>query len=262
MKKNDIKFIVIIVILLIVMGAMYISFTSKIKKMEEMFKNAQDGKQEIEAEFKKAGVSPNTKPIFKVIPLGDNVFIEVGYKTKEHDDLSYNFVGSGYTIGEFEVFHSLAMKITCDKVVQFFSQDLQDLLENSEQFDIVVTGGADALPCQKPYQGGQNLQDIQKPKFYSKDKNIYMDNWEKQGIFVNKTILDNDALAYLRAKDVEQYLIRHISSFQDFEKSTFEIETDVSKIKGNQYRYVTVNIMLHGALKTNMNDAFNEVFGN
>jgi len=248
-------------------------FRLKVENRQEFIRQLQEDNkifQELwqqELEMKRAALSESqkvsdaiqieVKPTVALVKAEDgsqdvnlNVVFEYATKIQDKNSPIRFSTSSGtddYPLGSYNPSLSNACKLTLEFTKSKIETDLAKYLSPGARVTLKITGETDGAPIRSklPYKGefGDFI-----------NKLVYL-NQELNDITVTgeSGITSNAQLAFLRAKGVEEFLKTYVTPLHQT-NNTYQIYAVENKEKGDEYRRISIEMIIHGAFNEEMNN--------
>ena len=202
-----------------------------------------------EAQKVSEAIQIEVQPSVEVVPSEDgakdmNLRVNFAYSTQPVEKIGIKVNISNqtddYPAGTYLPTLSNACKLTLDFTKNKIETELLQYLEPETKVTIKITGETDGTPItgKLPYKGEYG-------EF--RDKLIYL-NGELNTISVTKEsgITNNAQLAFLRTQGVVDFLETFVDPLK-LTKNTYQIYAVENKEKGDEYRKISIEFIIHGA---------------
>ena len=199
----------------------------------------------------------DVKPTVALVTAEDggkdmNLSVNFAYSTVVSDkNLGVKFNVSSktddYPPGAYSPTLSNACKLTLEFVKSKVETELLKYFTPGARVTVKITGETDGSPINNklPYKG--EFGDF-------KDRLIYL-NGELNNMTVTKEtgISSNAQLAFLRTQGVENFIKTYITPLHQT-KNTYQIYAVENKQKGDEFRKISIELIIHGAFNEEMNE--------
>ena len=174
-----------------------------------------------------------------------NLKLEFAYETvvKEGPTLRYDKSTDDYPAGAYLPTQSKACKATLNFMKEQLDGELKDYFTPDTRVTIRITGETDgsAIKNKIPYKG--EFGDFE-------DELIYLNGFIDEMTVTRKTgITSNGQLGFLRTQGVQKFIETYIDALQRTQ-NTYQIYAVERAEKGSQYRKISVELTVHNAYKT------------
>lgn len=145
--------------------------------------------------------------------------------------------------GKFMVYESNAAITMLEAIKTALAGDMKKYLEESKTIEITITGTADAIPVGRiPYDGA--CGEFHETPYYAKDELSSMTVTDETDI------RNNEQLAFIRAASVKVWLENEVPELRDNKnKCVYNYRTEVSDVRGGEFRRIIVQIKFKDVLK-------------
>lgn len=221
------------------------SIVKRVGEEEAVLK--QQLKDYFDKEMAEQRVSDNVKVNVEarpVIGIGEQGQPVVDY----HIAYSYEVVKSGkkevgdWAPGRYMLDESNAAAASAQVIRETFEKQLAPYISPGKHITIRITGSADGAPILRPIKYTGVYGDFDGASYYL---NGNMDN---VSISYKTGIATNNQLAFLRTYGVRHFIEQEIPSLQQT-RNVFEHHVFVSESRGNEYRRVSIEIIIHNAFR-------------
>lgn len=251
-------------------------FRLKVENKQELLRQLQDDNKKFQAlweqelALKRAALSEaqkvseaiqiDVKPTVALVAAEDggqdmNLTVNFAYATRVQDPNSgvrFNATSKtdDYPPGAYNPSLSNACKLTLEFIKTKMETELTKYLIPGAKVTIKITGETDGSPIKSklPYKG--EFGDFT-------DRLVYL-NGELSNISVTREtgITTNAQLAFLRTQGVEEFLRTYITPLHQT-RNTYQIYAVENKEKGDEYRRISIEVIIHGAFNEEMNEKLN-----
>lgn len=144
--------------------------------------------------------------------------------------------------GRYLLAESNAAAASVQVIRETFEKELSDYITSGKNVTIKITGSADGTPILRPIKYSGVYGDFSGVPYYL---NGNMDNIS---ISYKSGISSNNQLAYLRTYGVRHFIEQEIPVLQKT-RNQFEHHVFVSEARGNKFRRVSIEIIIHDAFR-------------
>lgn len=204
-------------------------------------------KDYFDKEVAKQRISDNIKVSVEASPkigIGDNGQPVVDY----HIAYSYEVLKTDkkevgdWAPGRYMLDESNAAAASVQVIRETFEKELAEYIQPGKSITIKITGSADGTPILRPIKYTGAYGDFEAEPYYL---NGNMDNIS---ISYKTGIATNNQLAYLRTYGVRHFIQQEIPALLQT-RNTFEHHVFVSEARGNEFRRVSIEIIIHDAFR-------------
>ena len=229
------------------------------KKFQELWQQELEQKRAALSEAQKVSeaIQIEVKPTVELVTAEDggqemNLNVNFAYATKVNDknsEVKFNVSTKtdDYPPGAYNPALSNACKLTLDFVKTKAETELEKYLTPGARVTVKITGETDGTPIRAklPYKGEYG-------EFT--DHLVYL-NGAVDNMTVTKTtgITSNGQLAFLRTQGVEHFIKNYITPLQQT-KNSFQIYAVENKERGDEFRKISIELIIHGAFNKEMSD--------
>lgn len=147
---------------------------------------------------------------------------------------------SDWAPGRYLLAESNAAAATVKVIRETFGKELAEYIKPGRNVTIKVTGSADGSPILKPLKYSGIYGDFDGEPYYLNG------NMENVSISSKTGVATNSQLAFLRTYGVRHFIEQEIPALKQT-RNTFEHHVFVSEERGNQFRRVSIEIIIHNA---------------
>lgn len=144
--------------------------------------------------------------------------------------------------GRYMLAQSNAATASVKIIKQTFEKELAQYIKPGKNITVKVTGSADASPILKPIKYDGVYGDFDRQSYYLNG------NIDNISISIKQGVTTNSQLAFLRTYGVRHFIEQEIEPLQKT-NNTFEHHVFVSEERGNQYRRVSIEVIIHDAFR-------------
>ncbi len=163
----------------------------------------------------------------------------LGYRYDVSEGFSYQ---EDFGPGKFTVSESNAALTMLEAIKTALAGDMKKYIDEAKNIEITITGTADAIPVGRiPYDG--SCGEFRETPYYAKDELSSMTVTDETDI------RNNEQLAFIRAAGVKVWLENEVPELRDNkDKCTYRFRTEVSDVRGGEFRRIIVNIKFKDVL--------------
>ena len=163
----------------------------------------------------------------------------LGYRYDVSEVFSYQ---EDFGPGKFTVSESNAALTMLEAIKTALAGDMKKYIDEAKNIEITITGTADAIPVGRiPYDG--SCGEFRETPYYAKDELSSMTVTDETDI------RNNEQLAFIRAAGVKVWLENEVPELRDNkDKCTYRFRTEVSDVRGGEFRRIIVNIKFKDVL--------------
>ena len=232
------------------------------KKFQELWQQELEQKRAALSDAQKVSdaIQIDVKPTVALVKAEDggqdmNLNVNFAYATKvldKNSGVKFNVSTKtdDFPPGAYSPIFSNACRLMLEFAKSKMETELAKYLTPDARVTIKITGETDGSPIKSklPYKG--EFGDV-------KDRLIYL-NGELNNITVTKEtgITSNAQLAFLRTQGVENYLKTYVTPLNQT-RNTYQIYAVENEEKGDEYRRISIELIIHGAFNEEMNEKLN-----
>lgn len=163
----------------------------------------------------------------------------LGYRYDVSEGFSYQ---EDFGPGKFTISESNAALTMLEAIKTALAGDMKKYIDEAKNIEITITGTADAIPVGRiPYDG--SCGEFRETPYYAKDELSSMTVTDETDI------RNNEQLAFIRAAGVKVWLENEVPELRDNkDKCTYRFRTEVSDVRGGEFRRIIVNIKFKDVL--------------
>lgn len=164
----------------------------------------------------------------------------LGYQYDVSEGFSYQ---EDFGPGKFIVTESNAAVTMLEAIRTALAGDMKKYVDQAKSIEITITGSADAIPVGRILYDGSCGEYVETP-YYAKDELSSMTVTDETDI------RNNEQLAFIRAASVKVWLENNVEELRaNSAKCVYNYRTEVSDVRGGEFRRIIVNIKFRDAIK-------------
>lgn len=164
----------------------------------------------------------------------------LGYQYDVSEGFSYQ---EDFGPGKFIVTESNAAMTMLEAIRTALAGDMKKYVDQAKSIEITITGSADAIPVGRILYDGSCGEYVETP-YYAKDELSSMTVTDETDI------RNNEQLAFIRAASVKVWLENNVEELRaNSAKCVYNYRTEVSDVRGGEFRRIIVNIKFRDAIK-------------
>lgn len=164
----------------------------------------------------------------------------LGYQYDVSEGFSYQ---EDFGPGKFIVNESNAAMTMLEAIRTALAGDMKKYVDQAKSIEITITGSADAIPVGRILYDGSCGEYVETP-YYAKDELSSMTVTDETDI------RNNEQLAFIRAASVKVWLENNVEELRaNSAKCVYNYRTEVSDVRGGEFRRIIVNIKFRDAIK-------------
>lgn len=164
----------------------------------------------------------------------------LGYQYDVSEGFSYQ---EDFGPGKFIVTESNAAMTMLEAIRTALAGDMKKYVDQAKSIEITITGSADAIPVGRILYDGSCGEYVETP-YYAKDELSSMTVTDETDI------RNNEQLAFIRAASVKVWLENNVEELKaNSAKCVYNYRTEVSDVRGGEFRRIIVNIKFRDAIK-------------
>lgn len=164
----------------------------------------------------------------------------LGYQYDVSEGFSYQ---EDFGPGKFIVTESNAAMTMLEAIRTALAGDMKKYVDQAKSIEITITGSADAIPVGRILYNGSCGEYVETP-YYAKDELSSMTVTDETDI------RNNEQLAFIRAASVKVWLENNVEELRaNSAKCVYNYRTEVSDVRGGEFRRIIVNIKFRDAIK-------------
>ncbi len=164
----------------------------------------------------------------------------LGYQYDVSEGFSYQ---EDFAPGKFIVTESNAAMTMLEAIRTALAGDMKKYVDQAKSIEITITGSADAIPVGRILYDGSCGEYVETP-YYAKDELSSMTVTDETDI------RNNEQLAFIRAASVKVWLENNVEELRaNSAKCVYNYRTEVSDVRGGEFRKIIVNIKFRDAIK-------------
>ncbi len=164
----------------------------------------------------------------------------LGYQYDVSEGFSYQ---EDFGPGKFIVTESNAAVTMLEAIRTALAGDMKKYVDQAKSIEITITGSADAIPVGRILYDGSCGEYVETP-YYAKDELSSMTVTDETDI------RNNEQLAFIRAASVKVWLENNVEELKaNSAKCVYNYRTEVSDVRGGEFRRIIVNIKFRDAIK-------------
>lgn len=164
----------------------------------------------------------------------------LGYQYDVSEGFSYQ---EDFGPGKFIVTESNAAMTMLEAIRTALTGDMKKYVDQAKSIEITITGSADAIPVGRILYDGSCGEYVETP-YYAKDELSSMTVTDETDI------RNNEQLAFIRAASVKVWLENNVEELRaNSAKCVYNYRTEVSDVRGGEFRRIIVNIKFRDAIK-------------
>jgi len=164
----------------------------------------------------------------------------LGYQYDVSEGFSYQ---EDFGPGKFIVTESNAAITMLEAIRTALAGDMKKYVDQAKSIEITITGSADAIPVGRILYDGSCGEYVETP-YYAKDELSSMTVTDETDI------RNNEQLAFIRAASVKVWLENNVEELKaNSAKCVYNYRTEVSDVRGGEFRRIIVNIKFRDAIK-------------
>lgn len=164
----------------------------------------------------------------------------LGYQYDVSEGFSYQ---EDFGPGKFIVTESNAAVTMLEAIRTALAGDMKKYVDQAKSIEITITGSADAIPVGRILYDGSCGEYVETP-YYVKDELSSMTVTDETDI------RNNEQLAFIRAASVKVWLENNVEELRaNSAKCVYNYRTEVSDVRGGEFRRIIVNIKFRDAIK-------------
>ncbi len=164
----------------------------------------------------------------------------LGYQYDVSEGFSYQ---EDFGPGKFIVTESNAAMTMLEAIRTALAGDMKKYVDQARTIEITITGSADAIPVGRILYDGSCGEYVETP-YYAKDELSSMTVTDETDI------RNNEQLAFIRAASVKVWLENNVEELKaNSAKCVYNYRTEVSDVRGGEFRRIIVQIKFRDAIK-------------
>ena len=164
----------------------------------------------------------------------------LGYQYDVSEGFSYQ---EDFGPGKFIVTESNAAMTMLEAIRTALAGDMKKYVDQARTIEITITGSADAIPVGRILYDGSCGEYTETP-YYAKDELSSMTVTDETDI------RNNEQLAFIRAASVKVWLENNVEGLKaNSAKCVYNYRTEVSDVRGGEFRRIIVQIKFRDAIK-------------
>lgn len=164
----------------------------------------------------------------------------LGYQYDVSEGFSYQ---EDFGPGKFIVTESNAAMTMLEAIRTALAGDMKKYVDQAKSIEITITGSADAIPVGRILYDGSCGEYVETP-YYAKDELSSMTVTDETDI------RNNEQLAFIRAASVKVWLENNVEELRaNSAKCVYNYRTEVSDVRGGEFRRIIVQIKFRDAIK-------------
>lgn len=164
----------------------------------------------------------------------------LGYQYDVSEGFSYQ---EDFGPGKFIVTESNAAMTMLEAIRTALAGDMKKYVDQAKSIEITITGSPDAIPVGRILYDGSCGEYVETP-YYAKDELSSMTVTDETDI------RNNEQLAFIRAASVKVWLENNVEELRaNSAKCVYNYRTEVSDVRGGEFRRIIVNIKFRDAIK-------------